>query len=215
MRLRHLGHSCLLVEVADRTILIDPGSWSSDFEDLSGLDAIVVTHQHADHLDRGRFAGLVRSNPDATIVTDPQSAALLADDGLTVTSWDDGVIQVGDVSLSAHGNEHAFNHSRVPQVANVGVRVSAAGEPVLFHPGDAYDAAPGMIDILAVPINAPWTAVRDSIDVVRRIAPRSIVPIHDGLLSPAGRGLYLQHIGTHGGDDLTIHDLAGQGSVRI
>jgi L-ascorbate metabolism protein UlaG (beta-lactamase superfamily) len=203
------------VEVADRTILIDPGSWSSDFEDLSGLDAIVVTHQHADHLDRGRFAGLVRSNPDATIVTDPQSAALLADDGLTVTSWDDGVIQVGDVSLSAHGNEHAFNHSRVPQVANVGVRVSAAGEPVLFHPGDAYDAAPGMIDILAVPINAPWTAVRDSIDFVRRIAPRSIVPIHDGLLSPAGRGLYLQHIGTHGGDDLTIHDLAGQGSVRI
>lgn len=215
MRLRHLGHSCLLVEVADRTILIDPGSWSSDFEDLSGLDAIVVTHQHADHLDRGRFAGLVRSNPDATIVTDPQSAALLADDGLTVTSWDDGVIQVGDVSLSAHGNEHAFNHSRVPQVANVGVKVSAAGEPVLFHPGDAYDAAPGMIDILAVPINAPWTAVRDSIDFVRRIAPRSIVPIHDGLLSPAGRGLYLQHIGTHGGDDLTIHDLAGQGSVRI
>ena len=215
MRLRHLGHSCLLVEVADRTILIDPGSWSSDFEDLSGLDAIVVTHQHADHLDRGRFAGLVRSNPDATIATDPQSAALLADDGLTVTSWDDGVIQVGDVSLSAHGNEHAFNHSRVPQVANVGVRVSAAGEPVLFHPGDAYDAAPGMIDILAVPINAPWTAVRDSIDFVRRIAPRSIVPIHDGLLSPAGRGLYLQHIGTHGGDDLTIHDLAGQGSVRI
>ena len=215
MRLRHLGHSCLLVEVADRTILIDPGSWSSDFEDLSGLDAIVVTHQHADHLDRGRFAGLVRSNPDATIVTDPQSAALLADDGLTVTSWDDGVIQVGGVSLSAHGNEHAFNHSRVPQVANVGVKVSAAGEPVLFHPGDAYDAAPGMIDILAVPINAPWTAVRDSIDFVRRIAPRSIVPIHDGLLSPAGRGLYLQHIGTHGGDDLTIHDLAGQGSVRI
>ena len=203
------------MEVADRTILIDPGSWSSDFEDLSGLDAIVVTHQHADHLDRGRFAGLVRSNPDATIVTDPQSAALLADDGLTVTSWDDGVIQVGDVSLSAHGNEHAFNHSRVPQVANVGVRVSAAGEPVLFHPGDAYDAAPGMIDILAVPINAPWTAVRDSIDFVRRIAPRSIVPIHDGLLSPEGRGLYLQHIGTHGGDDLTIHDLAGQGSVRI
>jgi L-ascorbate metabolism protein UlaG (beta-lactamase superfamily) len=203
------------VEVADRTILIDPGSWSSDFEDLSGLDAIVVTHQHADHLDRGRFAGLVRSNPDATIVTDPQSAALLADDGLTVTSWDDGVIQVGDVSLSAHGNEHAFNHSRVPQVANVGVKVSAAGEPVLFHPGDAYDPAPGMIDILAVPINAPWTAVRDSIDFVRRIAPRSIVPIHDGLLSPAGRGLYLQHIGTHGGDDLTIHDLAGQGSVRI
>ena len=216
MRLRHLGHSCLLVEIADRTILIDPGTWSSGFEDLTGVDAIVVTHQHADHLDRARFTGVVTSNPSATIVTDPQSAALLADDGLAVTAWDDqGTAQIGDVTLSAHGREHAFNHARVPHVANVGVSVSAAGEPVLFHPGDAYDAAPGVVDVLAVPINAPWTAVRDTIDFVRRIAPRSIVPIHDGLLSPAGRALYLQHVGTHGGDDLTIHDLAGHGSVRL
>lgn len=216
MRLRHMGHSCLLVEIADRTIVIDPGTWSSGFEDLTGLDAIVVTHQHADHLDRARFTALVAANPDATIVTDPQSAALLAADGLSVTAWDDhGTTQVGDVTLSAHGREHAFNHARVPHVANVGVVVSAVGEPVLFHPGDAYDAAPGMVDVLAVPINAPWTAVRDTIDFVRRIAPRSIVPIHDGLLSPAGRALYLQHVGTHGGDDLTVHDLAGQGSVRL
>ncbi|MEI2825327.1 MAG: hypothetical protein V9F04_02290 [Dermatophilaceae bacterium] len=76
------------------------------------------------------------SNPSATIVTDPQSAALLADDGLAVTAWDDqGTAQIGDVTLSAHGREHAFNHARVPHVANVGVSVSAAGEPVLFHPG--------------------------------------------------------------------------------
>ena len=113
MRLRHLGHSCLLVEIADRTILIDPGTWSSGFEDLTGLDAIVVTHQHADHLDRARFTALVAANPDATIVTDPQTSALLAEDGLSVTAWDDqGTTQVGDVTLSAHGREHAFNQQR-------------------------------------------------------------------------------------------------------
>ena len=88
-------------------------------------------------------------------------------------------------------------------------------EPTLFHPGDAYDAEPGPIDVLAVPLNAPWTPVRDTIDFVRRLAPEGIVPIHDALLSPIGRKLYLTHVGTHGGEDLTLYDLAGQGSVEI
>mgnify|MGYP003379006583 CR=1 FL=1 len=131
MRLRHLGHSCLLVEVADRTILIDPGSWSSDFEDLSGLDAIVVTHQHADHLDRALFAVLVRSNPDATIFTYPQSAALSADDCLTVTSLAEGVIQSGAVALSAHATSPPLHNSRVPQVPH---RRLDPGHPVLAPP---------------------------------------------------------------------------------
>ena len=113
------------------------------------------------------------------------------------------------------GALHAFNHQWIPTVANVGVRLDAAGEPSLFHPGDAYDGEPGDIDVLAVPINAPWCAVRDSIDFVRRLAPRSMVPIHDGLVAPPGRALYLTHIATNGGDDLTLHDLAGRGAVSI
>ena len=54
MRVTHLGHACLLVEVADRRILIDPGNFSSGFEELTGLDAIVVTHNHPDHFDPER-----------------------------------------------------------------------------------------------------------------------------------------------------------------
>ena len=79
MRIRHLGHSCLFVEVADRRLLIDPGGFSAGFEQLSGLDAILVTHQHADHLDRQRFPALVRANPQARVYADPQSTQLLTD----------------------------------------------------------------------------------------------------------------------------------------
>ncbi len=58
MRVTHLGHACLLVETADRRILIDPGNFSSGFEELSGLDAIVVTHNHPDHFDPERVPRL-------------------------------------------------------------------------------------------------------------------------------------------------------------
>lgn len=216
MRLTHFGHACLLVEIADWRILIDPGNYSDGFQDLSGLDAVIVTHQHADHIDPDRFDALVAGNRTARLFSDPETAEILADDGLDVEVLVPGRdVTVGEVTLSGRGERHAFNHSQVPVVANIGVRLAAEGEPTLFHPGDAYDAEPGHVDVLAVPLNAPWTAVRDTIDFVRRIAPESIVPIHDALLAPVGRKLYLSHVGTHGGEDLTLLDLAGQGPVEV
>ncbi|MBA3310930.1 MAG: MBL fold metallo-hydrolase [Nocardioidaceae bacterium] len=212
MRLTHLGHSCLLVEVGDHTrILIDPGSFSHGLESLTGLDAIVVTHQHPDHCDLERLPELVANNPDALVAAEPQTAEQVAEQTggrLRPQPLATGeTVSVGDAQISPVGDLHAFNNEWMPRVGNLGVVVSAEGEPTLFHPGDAYDAEPGPVDVLALPINAPWTAVRDTLTFVRRIAPRFAVPIHDALLAEAGRRMYLGHVLDFGPDGMEVRDL--------
>jgi L-ascorbate metabolism protein UlaG (beta-lactamase superfamily) len=216
MRVTHLGHACLLVETADTRILIDPGTFSTGFESLRDLDAVVLTHQHADHLDEERLPDLLSHNRQAPVYADPESAELLGATSSDVVAIAEGEEQrVGTVTIRPVGRLHAVNHDAVPRCTNVGVVLRAEGEPSIYHPGDAYDGEPGDVDVLAVPLNAPWCKVAESIAFVRRVAPRHIIPIHDALLSTAGRRLYLGHVEGYGGEDLTVHDLAGGGTAEI
>jgi len=216
MRVTHLGHACLLVETADTRILVDPGSFSTGFEDLRDLDAVVVTHQHADHLDEERLPDLLAYNRQAPVYTDPESAELLGGTSSDIVVLAQGEEhRVGMTTIRPVGRLHAVNHDRVPRCTNVGVVLQADGEPSIFHPGDAYDGEPGDVDVLAVPLNAPWSKVAETIAFVRRVSPRQLIPIHDALLSPAGHRLYLGHVEGYGGDDLTVHNLTGGRAADI
>ena len=44
---------------------------------MTGLSAILITHQHPDHADRERLPALVEANPDAALYADPATAAEL------------------------------------------------------------------------------------------------------------------------------------------
>ena len=82
MRITHLGHACLLVELGDARILVDPGTFSPDAQDQRDLDAVLVTHQHPDHLDVERLPALLEANAGAQLVTDPETAKQLQDKGI-------------------------------------------------------------------------------------------------------------------------------------
>lgn len=199
MQITRFGHAAVLVEAADARILIDPGIFSLDatFE-LEGLDAIVVTHQHPDHIDQERGPGLIERNPEAVLLCEPETASLLG-----FGAWrahGDGVeTRIKGITLRGVGAQHAVIVPELPRVGNVGVTLSAAGEPTLFHPGDTYAYAPDGVDVLALPLGAPWCKVSETVDFVRRVSPTTLFPVHDLTISEVAYGIYWGHVSNFGG----------------
>jgi L-ascorbate metabolism protein UlaG (beta-lactamase superfamily) len=208
MRITHLGHSCLLVEGADVRILIDPGNFSSGFDELRGLDAVLITHQHPDHADPERLPALLAANSDARLLIEPETVeARGLPDGAVFAAG--SATEVGGLSISAVGGRHALIHDRVPRPGNVGFVVGERGGATLFHPGDSYAEAPDGVDLLAYPLSAPWTKVAETLDFLRAVAAPTAFPIHDATVSAAGRQMYLTHTSTFGPEETEVIDLAG------
>ncbi|MGZ5367010.1 MBL fold metallo-hydrolase [Aeromicrobium sp.] len=199
MRITRFGHSAVLAETSDKRILIDPGTFSSDDAfALSDLAAVIVTHQHPDHIDANRLPRLLEANPDAVLLADPQTAGMQEAGGWLENS-DGKETRVGEVSVRGVGSTHAEITPQLPRVGNVGVVVSAPGEPSLFHPGDTYEYAPGGVDVLALPLSAPWAKVSETIDFLQRVSPRMMFPIHDRTISDVAYPLYWEHCTNFGG----------------
>ncbi|GAC66561.1 MBL fold metallo-hydrolase [Gordonia soli] len=199
MEITHFGHSCLLVELDGTRILFDPGTLSNGFEGIDGLDAILITHQHPDHVDVDRLPDLVSANPDAVLYADPQTTEQLNGDrvaGEWTAAHSGAEFAIKSVSTRITGGRHAVIHPEIPVVDNVAYVLGTADGPGRFmHPGDSFYIPFERIDVLALPSAAPWMKLSESVDYLRAMAPRVAVPIHQAVLSDAGTGVHYARLG--------------------
>ncbi|MDR1213387.1 MAG: MBL fold metallo-hydrolase [Propionibacteriaceae bacterium] len=201
MIITHLGHSAVLVEAADRRLLIDPGNFSSAWHDLRDLDAVVVTHQHPDHADPVHLPGLLAANPQALVLVEPSLPEVMDLPQARRLAVGDRV-DLGSLHLQAVGGQHAVIHRDIPRIGNVGVVIEGPGQPRFFHPGDALDTVPPGVDLVALPAHGPWCAMKEIIDFARQLGAERGFLIHDGLLNQRGWSLSFDRLGQMTGTGL-------------
>lgn len=179
MKITKFGHSCLLIEEGRDRILVDPGSFSQGWETLTGLTAVLLTHQHADHVDVDRLPGLLALNSDVQLFADPGSVEQLAAAGVHATSVDAGDTLDLATLVEVFGDTHAVIHRDIPSIANRGYLISGR----LYLPGDSLQVPTAAIEILAVPVAAPWMALKEAVEFVRAVSPTVAFPIHEKILA--------------------------------
>lgn len=185
MVIRKIKHCCFIIEAADAKIMTDPGGWSSGQTEETGVDLIVITHEHPDHLHIESLKTVRKNNPEAPIVTNRSVGGLLADEDIAYQVIEHGQREeIAGVTLEGIGNVHAEIYEEFNRVQNTGYRINDR----LLFPGDAFPYIDHAVDVLALPVAGPWMRLADALDWLHYIRPETAFPVHDGMWEPDKRG---------------------------
>lgn len=180
--------------------LVDP---AIDIDDLPALDAVVLSHFHADHFDRIAEERLDRST---TIVTTPETAEALGDRGFhtvhPLETWESTDI-VGDrasCTIRAMPGRHApsmlsialpevmgslLEFRRADDESVVALRMYITGDTIMYEGVRAIAEREPVIDVAFLHLGGTrvmgMTVTMDGdqgVELLETIRPRLAVPIH-------------------------------------
>jgi L-ascorbate metabolism protein UlaG (beta-lactamase superfamily) len=178
MKITKFGHSCLLIEEEGVRILLDPGSYSGEVQ-ADNLDAILITHNHQDHLNIDLLQSILTRNPQAQIVTVAEVGKDLDEAHIQYTVIEDGAeVTVAGVSVRSSGMRHSYIYGTMPQCQNTGFIIADR----FYYPGDSLHVPEEKIEILALPVAGPWMKLSECIDFAKAVKPTYVIPVHDGFI---------------------------------
>ena len=181
MHITKIGHCCLLIKTNNLTILTDPGAYTTGQNSLAGIDVVLITHEHADHLHVESLKEVLKNNPQAKVVTNTAVGKKLDEAGIAYSLLEGrNETEIGGVMLEAFDCAHEEVFEEIGQVQNTGYFI----DKTLFYPGDSFCNPHKPVPILALPVSGPWCRIADAIRYAILLHPQKAFPIHDGMLQP-------------------------------
>ena len=191
MKLTKFGHCCFLVDTSTSLgtsesgarIITDPAGFSTGQNSAKNIDLILITHKDRDHLEINSLKTILQNNPNAKIITNKSVGEILAKENIPYTILEQGqsATEKG-VLIEGFGEKHAMMHPSIPQWQNTGYFIANK----LFYPGDAFTNPGKPVEILALPVVAPWLKISESIDYALELKPRICFGVHDGISKLSG-----------------------------
>jgi L-ascorbate metabolism protein UlaG (beta-lactamase superfamily) len=173
-------YSGLSLKTPTKVLVVDPVDISPDA--FTKVDAILVTHEHYDHLDTG-IVKQIQTRTNCTVIADPTSTEALANfippDKLIKVKKGESA-SVGDVRVNAEESHHP------PAISPVSFIITTEGGLKVFHTSDSLHF-PGLRELgerykpdlafCTVGI-APGASPRTGIEIAKLVKPRTAVPYH-------------------------------------
>ena len=186
MRITKFGHACVRLEHEGAVVVLDPGAFTEP-EAVDGATAVLITHEHPDHY----LADTLRRT-DAPVFTIEAVAAKIREEAPDVAERVT-VVEPGEkidpgVPTTVVGEKHAVIHPELPRFDNSGYLLDL-GDITVFHPGDALTLPGEEVDLLLLPVSAPWLKVSECIDYARDVGAQRSLGIHDAIYSEIGHGV--------------------------
>jgi len=177
MKITKIGHCCFLIEENGVTLLTDPGAFTTAQNAVTGVDAVLITHEHRDHFHIESVKTILKNNPRAVVITNTSVGALLKKDNIEHVQVGQGEeTRVNDLAISGHGKDHEVIFESYGLVENTGYMIGDR----LYFPGDAFHHPGKPVEILGLPVYAPWMRISDALNYAFALKPKAAFPIHDG-----------------------------------
>lgn len=184
MKVTKLEHATLVLEKDGKTLILDPGFYTRPMEGYRDVVAIVITHNHDDHVHEDQIDRILKDNPDALILGTQEVAARLATRNAIAVHHGD-FHEIGPFTAEFFGSMHIEIHRSIPLIQNCGVFIN----DTLFYPGDNYVTPDRKVKYLAFPASAPWLKIGDVMDYISEVKPEHCFPTHNIHLSDWGNQL--------------------------
>lgn len=179
MKIKKIGHCCLVIKTKALTILTDPGAFSTDQNSIQGIDIVLITHEHHDHLHVDSVREVLKNNPEAKVLTNSGVGKKLDEVSIAYTLLEGrNSTEIDGVAIEAFDCKHEEIFEEMGQVQNTGYFIDNA----LFYPGDSFCDPEKPVDVLALPVAGPWCRIPDAIRYALSVKPRAAFPVHDGML---------------------------------
>ncbi|HZZ96172.1 MAG TPA: MBL fold metallo-hydrolase [Jatrophihabitantaceae bacterium] len=192
MQLTKYTHACVRLDDGDRGVVIDPGVYSEVDEAVDGAAAILITHEHPDHIDVENVRAALGRDSRLRLYAPTSVAATLADLGEQVVAVQPGEqFEAAGFSVRSFGGQHALIHPAIQTIANLGYLVDGA----VYHPGDSFTVPNAPVTTLLLPSNAPWSKASEVIDFAIAVRAPRVHQIHDSLVTDVYAGMVEGHLG--------------------